>query len=343
MGLQHYRGLETPSIREVLLAAVAKCSPSLLGQKEHYHTIVDVTWDLLAFVRDNLREDEKLSQVIALTSTQINAQASTCEQYIGECWPDLGPQLLSFIEYTCEQCLRKSGFSEVSMTTKLPRVGSTSAVVDIRVKSDKTIIKVQGPLECQIQVTEILAWLTAAVRSPTPLSLSSSEAGLTSENRETDPTVAYFKIEPKPLNPIRNGSQMCWHPLFERSVIAVQFPFAERTHGVGIELSPSLMATLAGIRTAVEVRGGLVLRGLYTALIPLEETEGGNAIQWHLATTNTSDDAIATELLVDFDEIEGIDEYHKVQDLQQFWEKKAYLGWCSVATARLGTQEARYQ
>ena len=61
MGLQHYRGLETPSIREVLLAAVTKCSPSLLGQKEHYHTIFDVTWDLLAFVRDNLGEDEKLS------------------------------------------------------------------------------------------------------------------------------------------------------------------------------------------------------------------------------------------------------------------------------------------
>ena len=229
------------------------------------------------------------------------------------------------------------------MTTKLPRVGSTSAVVEIRFKSDKTIVMVQGPLECQVKVTEILAWLTAAVRPSTVPSLSNSEAGLTFENYKSDSTIAFFKLQPKPIDAIRDGHQMCWHPLFERSVIAVQISYAERTQGIGVELSPSLMATLAGIRTAVEFRGRLILRELCTALIPLEETEGGDAIQWHLATTNTSDDAIATELFGDLDEIEGIDEYYKVQDLQQLWGKKAYLGWCSVATARLGTQEARYQ
>ena len=322
--------METPSIREELLAAVTNCSPSLLGQVEHYHTIFDVTWELLAFVRDKLGEDEKLSQVITLTGTQINAQASTCEQYIRERWPDLGPELLSSIEDTCEKCLRQSGFSEASMTTKLPKVGSTSAVVDIGIKSDKTIIKVKGTLECQVKVTEILAWLTAAVRSSTIPSLSNSEAGLTFEKYEANSTVACFKLQPEPLDPIRDGHQMCWHPLFERSVIAVQFPYAERTQGVGVELSPSLMATLAGIRTAVEFRGGLVLRGLSTALLPLEEMEGGDAIQWHLATASTSDDAIITELFGDLDEIEGMGEYYKVQDLQQLWEKKAYLGWCML-------------
>ena len=101
--LQHYEELETPSIREVLLAAVTKCSPSLQGQEKHYHTIFDVTWELLAFVRDVLEEDEKLSQVLTLTGTQINAQASTCEQYIREFWPDLGPRLLSFIEKIFDQ------------------------------------------------------------------------------------------------------------------------------------------------------------------------------------------------------------------------------------------------
>ena len=102
-GLQHYDGLDTSSFRKVLLAAVTKCSPSLLRQEKHYHTIFDVTWELLAFVRDELQEDEKLSQVLTLTGTQINAQASTCEQYIREFWPDLGPRLLSFIKKTFDQ------------------------------------------------------------------------------------------------------------------------------------------------------------------------------------------------------------------------------------------------
>ena len=218
----------------------------------------------------------------------------------------------------------------------------SSVGVEIKIEYD-TIIRVHGPLDCQVQVMEILAWLTAAIRVSTPPSLSNSEAELTFENYGSDPELAYFKLQPESLNPIRNDSQMCWHPLFEHSVIAVQFPYTQRTQGVGVELSPFLMATLAGIRTAVEFRGGLVLRGLSTALIPLEMTEGEDAIQWHLATTKTSDDALTTDLLVDLDEIEGIDGYYKVQDVQQLWAKKAYLGWCSVATVLLGTREARYQ
>ena len=110
---------------------------------------------------------------------------------------------------------------------------------------------------------------------------------------------------------------MCWHTLFEHSVIAVQFPYAQRTQGIGVELSPFLMATLAGIQTAVEFRGGLILRGLSTALIPLGMKDREDAIQWHLATTKTRDDAIITELSGDLDETEGIDGYYKVQDVQQ--------------------------
>lgn len=202
----------------------------------------------------------------------------------------------------------------------MPITGSTSVEVEIKVNTEKTVIDVYEPLECQIQVTEILAWLTAAVRSPTEQSLSSSEACLTSETYESDPRVAYFKLQPKPLNPIEDGLQMCWHTLFVYSFIVVQFPYAERTQGIGLELSPFVMVTMAGILTAVEFRGGLILRGLSTALIPLKETEGGDTIQWRLATANTIHDAFHPELY------DGIDEYYKVQDLQQLWEKKEYLG-----------------
>ena len=301
-GLQHDDGSDTSSFREVLLAAVTKCSPSLLGQEKHYHTIFDVTWELLAFVRDVLEEDEKLSQVLTLTGTQINAQASTCERYIREFWPDLGPRLLSFIENTFNQCLRQSSFPEVLMITQLPITGSTSVEVEIKVNTEKTVIDVYGPLECQIQVTEILAWLTAAVHSPAEQNLSTREASLTTETYESDPTVACFKLQPKPLNPIKDGHQMCWHPLFVYSVIAVQFPYAQRSQGFGLEVSAFVMVTMAGILTAVEFRGGLVMRGLSTRLIPLEETEGRDGIRWRLATANTIPDAFHPELY------DGIDE-----------------------------------
>ena len=312
-----------------------------LREEEQYHTSFNLTWELLAFVRAHLREGEKLSQVVTLTGTPINAQASTCEQYIREVWPILGLGLLVFIEDLCDQHFRHRGLSQVSMVRDFVRGGSF-VNIEIKIKSDRTVINVDGPLESQMEVTEILAWLTAAVRSSTPLSLSSSEASLTFEDYGSWPERAFFRLQPKPLNSIRNGSRLCWHPLFEHSVIAVQFPYAPRTQGVGVELSPFLMATLAGIRTAVEFRGGLILRGLSTALIPLGLRYGEDAIQWHLATTNTTDDAIINGLL---DEIEGIGyyRYYRVQDVQQLWAKKAYLGWCSFAMVRLGTQEAEYQ
>ena len=205
------------------------------------------------------------------------------------------------------------------MITQLPITGSTSVEVEIKVNTEKTVIDVYGPLECQIQVTEILAWLTAALRISTIQSLSNSEASLTFESYESDSTVVYFKLQPRPLNPIKDGHQMCWHPLFVYSVIAVQFPYAQRSQGIGLELSAFVMVTMAGILTAVEFRGGLVLRGLSTCLIPLEETEGGDAIQWRLATANTIHDAFHPELY------DGIDEYYKVQDLQQLWKKKRTL------------------
>ena len=329
--------LEKPSIRQVLSVALMNCSTQISGEAEQYNTTFDLRWELLAFVRDHLGEGEKLSQVITLTGSQVNAQASTCEQFIREFWPDLGLRLLSFIEVVCDQYLREGEIWMAKWFTgeEFPSVG-----IEIKIKSDKTTLEVHGPLESQIRVTKILTWLTAAVRSSTPPSLSSSKTRLTFEEYGSDPEKAYFKLQPKPLNPIRNGSQMCWHPLFERSVIVVHYPYAQRTQGIGVELSPFLMATLAGIRTAVEFRGGLILRGLSTALIPLRMGEGEDAIQWHLATTNTRDGAIITEPL---DENEGIDGYYKVQDVQQLWAKKAYLGWCSVATVRLGTKEARYR
>ena len=95
------------------------------------------------------------------------------------------------------------------MITQLPITGSTSVEVEIKVNTEKTVIDVYGPLECQIQVTEILAWLTAALRISTIQSLSNSEASLTFESYESDSTAVYFKIQPRPLNPIKKTAIKC--------------------------------------------------------------------------------------------------------------------------------------
>lgn len=82
------------------------------------------------------------------------------------------------------------------------------------------------------------------------------------------------------------------------------------------------MARLAGIIMPVDFLGGYILKGLSTALIPMEEFEGDGAIQWHFLLTESTEDVI------------------KVKDVQTLMERKAYLGWCKVAKVLLGTDES---
>ena len=114
--------LEKPSIRQVLLVALMSCSTQILKNEEQYRTSFDLTWEVLAFVQDHLGEAEKLSQVITLTGTPTNAQASTCEQYISESWPVLGPRLLVFIEDFCDHHFRHPGLSQVSLVGNFERI-----------------------------------------------------------------------------------------------------------------------------------------------------------------------------------------------------------------------------
>lgn len=331
------------SIGEVLLQAVTNASPFTFDGQ--YSVSYECTWELLTFIRDQLEPGQRLSQVVALTGTEGNAQAATCGEYVREFWPDTGPILVAYLDdslhgYLANPSAQPSVVFEGRQFSRIEIIfnGDTTSMDTADVE---TIVMVQGFLQFQVEVAEILAWLTAAFRSGQKAGLSRSKAKLESQSHSSERTNTHFILRPEALEPIPEGVNMCWFPLFENSVIAVQFPYANRTQGVGVELSPLLMATLAGIITAVEVRGGLILRGLSTALIPLVEVEG-DAIQWHLVTSDLADGDFKTDI---FGELTGggrRSEYYKVQDIQTLWRKKAYLGWCKVATVLLGTKEADY-
>ncbi|KAL8962802.1 MAG: hypothetical protein Q9193_000855 [Seirophora villosa] len=132
---------------------------------------------------------------------------------------------------------------------------------------------------------------------------------------------------------------MCWLPLFVHTVIAVQFPLPSRGDGVGLEISPVLMAHLAGIVMVVEFQGGMILKGLSTALIPMRRCDEGAAIQWHLFYTDHPDGSL--DLKDPETGAEDID-FLKVTDGAVLFQAKAYLGWCKPAMVLLGTRNPDY-
>lgn len=122
---------------------------------------------------------------------------------------------------------------------------------------------------------------------------------------------------------------MCWPPLFTHTPMAVQFPVPQKKEGTGLEISPLLMTRLAGIVMAVEFQGGLILKGLSTALIPVKYCNDGAAVQWHLLHTQSADGFL--------EELGTAEDFVKVQDLTILFQKTAYLGWCKDASILLGT------
>ncbi|KAI4088450.1 MAG: hypothetical protein LQ344_006105 [Seirophora lacunosa] len=140
------------------------------------------------------------------------------------------------------------------------------------------------------------------------------------------------------LKPLPESS-MCWLPLFIHTVIAVQFPLPSRGDGVGLEISPVLMAHLAGIVMVVEFQGGMILKGLSTALIPMRRCDEGAAIQWHLFHTDRPDGSLDLK-----DPETGAEDINflKVPDGALLFETKAYLGWCKPARVLLGTSNPDY-
>src|SRR5438034_1422270 len=104
---------------------------------------------------------------------------------------------------------------------------------------------------------------------------------------------------------------MCWYPLFVRSVIAVGFPIRERKQGKGLEISPVVMASLAGVAFPVEYDGGLILKGLSTILIPAEPLDADGAVQWHLRLISKDQQGVIRLVPTGF----------KVSDLEQVWSK----------------------
>lgn len=294
-------------------------------------------WELPNTIRTQFVSGQRLSQVMTLTGTTENAQAATCEDFISQFWPSSGSLLLKAIEefLTSVESNSKKGKPET-----LSRLSEDSTSIEIRsvIKSGKgpateglseTRITVDTSLGKQHDMAETLAWLAATIRTSKGVALAESKVQLVFQDPLSSEADASYRLTLEPLEVSNSGPPMCWHPLFVNAILAVQFAIFKRTQGYGIELSPFLMARLAGIIMPVEFLGGYILKGLSTALIPMEELEVDGAIQWHLLVTELTDDVIEVK-----------EDFFRVKDVKTLMNRKAYLGWCKVAKVLLGTHES---
>lgn len=181
------------------------------------------------------------------------------------------------------------------------------------------------------EVADTLLWLAATFRSSPYSAVAKSRSSFQVVQDGSQLTL-------DELEPVET-SGICWYPLFTHTSMAVQFPIPPRINGVGLAISPALMASMAGIIMPVEYHGGFILKGLSTTLVPIRECDGGAAIQWHLFPTQSADGSFDLRTSDSGGNDIG---FLKVKDPETLFVKNAYLGWCKEAKILLGTDESNY-
>jgi hypothetical protein len=189
-----------------------------------------------------------------------------------------------------------------------------------------------------VEIEQQLTWIGSALRD------SSSGASVVSAKLSIAPHMSYTGPYMVPLVrmsfhevPLPVNDAPCWLPLFSGAVLASGgFPIPDRGDEMGLEISLELLAALTGVCHAVEYQGGVVMKGFSHMLVPVRRQK--DRVQWHLISSKTGSRLTYSEALSRCDARASLQEV-SLDDLKTC---RAILGWCSVATSRLGAVSVDY-
>lgn len=212
-------------------------------------------------------------------------------------------------------------------------------------------VVVEGSEEVQSDIAQTLAWLAAAIRDSNFAKLHESRASM--DYYLLDGTLN-CTIKSLPLTPLVKFSidSSCWHSLFTKSVVAIDYPPAKpRGSGQGLSIAVELLMSLARTTIITELYKGFVLQGFQYALVPVRNitTERAEAacsnaiIQWHLIDTRSLD--VSSASLPNRAD-RGIRSVAKsIGIMNSFIEpgSQAFLGWCSKVNIHVGTDARNVQ
>ncbi|KAF2627659.1 hypothetical protein BU25DRAFT_57452 [Macroventuria anomochaeta] len=105
----------------------------------------------------------------------------------------------------------------------------------------------------------------------------------------------------------------------------------------GLEISLDLLVEIGGVRHAVKYDGGLVMKGFSHMFVPVRKV--GDRVQWHAISSKDHGSQLTYEEALRQCATRAPLKEIGLDDLQH---TRAILGWCLVATSRLGSNLADY-
>ncbi|KAH0537053.1 hypothetical protein FGG08_006123 [Glutinoglossum americanum] len=246
---------------------------------------IEAFCELESFVRHRLSPGQRLGSVLTLTGSTVDAQATTCEEYISSTWPGVGADFLSAMERAMGLPVSNMGVDtrkKIDISVRLKQGTAYTAEYPL----SPITVEVKGPFSAQVEVAEALAWISTAIRISNGQGPSSSEVTISHRVGAGSNNTEYFDLRLGKLRPIDSSQQMCWHPLFAHGIIAAGFPIRGRRQGRGLEIASQTMSYLAGAASPTGYNNGLVLEGSSTILVPTKLLEDDRAMQWRLIWTS---------------------------------------------------------
>jgi hypothetical protein len=138
--------------------------------------------------------------------------------------------------------------------------------------------------------------------------------------------------------PLQATEGACWLPLFCGATIACGFPIPDRGDELGLEIPLELLAGISGVCHAVEYEDGVVMKGFSHMFVPVRRTQ--DRVQWHVIASPDPHTRLSyRDALSSCDDRALLDEV----GLSDLLHSRAFVGWCSLATSRLGSELTNFE
>jgi hypothetical protein len=223
----------------------------------------------------------------------------------------------------------------------LTGTGSLSDGTEISVSlgAPRTTVVARGDQTALMELCEQLAWLSAALR-PSPLSagvcLSTPKLLNVCKDKPIFGSIPVITVSlgcnMDTYVPSMDGT--CWHALFRNLVAVTGFPILARsTNEQGLELPFDVMTILAGSQFATHYDATLILKGLFTMLVPTRRTE--QTTTWHFLFSTGAKRLPYYAFREGFSEWTGVDGM-SVHELET-QRLRNFVGWTSDVARHIGT------
>lgn len=187
-----------------------------------------------------------------------------------------------------------------------------------------------------IELAQQLCWIGSAVNT-SPFGEQLAYARPLLQERSFQTSCSRFEIS-FTHQPLQATETACWLPLFCGATIACGFPIPDRGDEVGLEIPLELLAGISGVCRAVEYEGGVVMKGFSHMFVPVRKEQ--DRVQWHVIASLDPEIRLSYRDALSRCENRALLGELSLGDLSQ---SRAFVGWCSLATSRLGSELTNFE